>query len=333
MKTLHGRAAFLVSVLLGLSLTVPVLAGEAMKPPKNYPLRDLVIIVPYGTGGGSDQVSRNMAAAIKPFVSVPVRVVNQPGEGGRAAIRGFVSGSARGYNILQHTDDIATLYASGKIKQNPAVDWTPLAIVQVTFSQLYIRPGDTRFGDWRSFLEYAKARPNKILIANIGRKGSMERITILKLEQALGFKTKQVSYDNPAERYAALTGGKVDALFEQPGDVRTFLQANRIKPILTLLKKRPPAFAKVPSLTDVGANFEPLLRFRGFYVRNDVPEDRRQYLEWLFARGFESEAFQAFNRDRYMLADSHYGTSAARELLSDVLTYYKRVYRELGLIK
>jgi len=42
MKTLHGRAAFLVSVLLGLSLTVPVLAGEAMKPPKNYPLRDLV---------------------------------------------------------------------------------------------------------------------------------------------------------------------------------------------------------------------------------------------------------------------------------------------------
>ena len=66
---------------------------------------------------------------------------------------------------------------------------------------------------------------------------------------------------------------------------------------------------------------------------NDAPEDRRQYLEWLFAQGFESEAFQAFNRERYMLADSHYGTSAARELLSDVLTYYKRVYRELGLIK
>ncbi|MFQ6021894.1 MAG: tripartite tricarboxylate transporter substrate-binding protein [Acidiferrobacterales bacterium] len=333
MKTSYGRAAFLVSVLLGLSLTVPALAAEAMKPPKNYPLRDLIIIVPYGTGGGSDQVSRNMAAAIKPFVRVPVRVVNQPGEGGRAAIPGFVSGSARGYTILQHTDDIAALYASGKIKQNPAVDWTPLAIVQVTFSQLYIRPGDKHFSDWRSFLAYAKARPGKILVANVGRKGSMEQINMIKLEQALGFKTKQVSYDNPAERYAALTGGKVDVLFEQPGDVRTFLQNRRIKPILTLLKKRPATFAEVPSLTDVGANFKPLLRFRGFYVRNDVPKDRRQYLEWLFAQGFESEAFQAFNRDRYILADSHYGTSAARELLSDVLTYYQRVYTELGLTK
>ena len=34
-----------------------------------------------------------------------------------------------------------------------------------------------------------------------------------------------------------------------------------------------------------------------------------------------------------MVADSHYGTSAARELLSDVLTYYQRVYKELGLTK
>ncbi len=157
---------------------------------------------------------------------------------------------------------------------------------------------------------------------------------MLFLEKELGFKTQQISFDKPAERYAALVGGHVDALFEQPGDVRKFLEANKMKPILTLLKERPSAFADVPSMKDIGVKFEPLLRFRGFYVRAGVPQDRARYLEWAFHEGYKSADFQAFNKKKYMhLIDSYRDTAGAKRMIDSAVTTYKDVYKEIGLTK
>ncbi|MCH8091659.1 MAG: hypothetical protein IIC57_04865 [Proteobacteria bacterium] len=204
----------------------------------------------------------------------------------------------------------------------------------MTFSQIYIRPDDKRFNDWKSFVKYAKANPGRATIANVGNIGSMERVNMLKIEQALGFKTQQISYDKPSERYAALLGGHVDALFEQPGDIRKFMDAKKMKPILTLLKSRPSVFAKVPSLTDIGVKFKPLLRFRGFYVNKGVPKDRLKYLEWAFAEGFKSASFQTFNRSKYMhLIDSYRNTEGAKKLIEASIQTYRKVYKEIGLIK
>lgn len=323
-----------LAVTFGVSLMTSLSAAEMKKKPDGFPQRPITLIVPYGAGGGSDQLSRAMAAAVEKLVSVGVQVVNKPGGGGRAAIPDFMAAPADGYTVMEHIDDAATLYASGKIKENPAKDWVPLAIAQVTFSQIYIRPDDNRFNDWGSFLKYALTNPGKVTIANVGNVGSMERVNMLFLEKELGFKTQQISFDKPAERYAALIGGHVDALFEQPGDVRKFLEANKMKPILTLLKERPSAFADVPSMTDIGVKFEALLRFRGFYVRADVPRERVKYLEWAFHEGYKSADFQAFNKKKYMhLIDSYRDTAGAKRMIDNAVKTYKKVYKEIGLAK
>ena len=95
-----------------------------------------------------------------------------------------------------------------------------------------------------------------------------------RIASHFGFKVQQISFDKGGPRYAALKGGQVDALFEQPGDVRGFLESGDFKPILTLLFERPSAFADVPSMTDVGLSFTPLMRFRGFYVNKNAPAMR-----------------------------------------------------------
>ena len=330
-----GKHLLLVPAgIFGMSLMTSLPAAEMMKKPGDFPQRPITLIVPYGAGGGSDQLSRAMASAVEKVVGTGIQVVNKPGGGGRAAIPDFMAAPADGYTVMEHIDDAATLYASGKIKQNPAKDWMPLAIAQVTFSQIYIRPDDKRFNDWDSFVRYAKANPGKVTIANVGNVGAMERVNMLFLEKELGFKTQQISFDKPAERYAALIGGHVDALFEQPGDVRKFLEADKMKPILTLLKDRPSAFANVPSMKDIGVKFEPLLRFRGFYVRSGVPKDRAKYLEWAFHEGFKSADFQAFNKKKYMhLIDSYRDTAGAKRMIDNAVKTYKKVYKEIGLTK
>lgn len=334
MRQLTKFMCIILAVVLRTGLVAPTMAADMARKPGGFPERPITMIVPYGVGGGSDQLSRAMASALGEVVGTGVEVINRPGGGGRAAIPDFMTAPADGYTVMEHIDDAATLYASGKIKENPAKDWIPLAIAQITFNQIYIRPGDSRFTDWTSFLKYVKANPGKVTVANVATAGSMERVNVLLLEKELGFETQQISIESPRERYAALVGGRVDALFEQPGDVRSFLEAGKMKPILTLLNERPSGFGEVPSMKDIGVTFEPLLRFRGFYVQKGVPTDRIQYLEWAFQEGYRTTDFQNFNKKQYMhLIDSYRGTEGAKTLIDKAVKTYQKVYREIGMTK
>ena len=59
----------------------------------------------------------------------------------------------------------------------------------------------------------------------------LERVTMGFITDAAGMKIQQISFDKGAPRYGALLGGQVDArLFEQPGDVRNFLDAKQFRP-------------------------------------------------------------------------------------------------------
>jgi len=325
-------AVFCAAGLLGgIGLSSP---AASLDKPDGFPERPLTIIVPYGAGGGSDQLTRAMAASLEKVIGVGVQVVNKPGGGGMAAVPDFMTAPADGYTLLESIDDAVTNHVSGKLKENPGEDWTPVAMAQITFSQIYIRPDDDRFSDWESFVAYAKANPGQVKMANLGNRGSMERVTMLKVEQSSGIETNQIAFDKPAERYGALIGGHVDALFEQPGDVRNFLDAGQMKPIITFLKERPSAFANTPAMTDVGADFEPLLRFRGFWLHPDVPEDRRAYLEAAFKEAWASDSFQEFNEKKYMnLIDSYRDTAGSKELIQGAIDTYTAVYKEIGLIE
>ena len=239
---------------------------------------------------------------------------------------------ADGYTVLQHIDDLVSLYAAGAIDINPAEQLVPLAITQITFSQIYIRGLETRFSDWPSFRAYALENPGGVTIANVGAPRSMERVSMFNLEEATGIQTKTVAFDKPAERYQALIRGDVDVLFEQPGDVRPFLDRKLIKPILTLLPDRPSAFTKAESMKDIGIDTTPLLRFRGFYVHKDVPEERRLYLEWAFAEAFKSRRYQKFNRKKYMdLIDSYRDTGGSRTLINEAVETYRQSYKMMGI--
>ncbi len=326
-----------LSFSLGFALIAGILfpsVSHAMDKPGGFPNRPITIIVPYGAGGGSDQLTRAMAVALEKVIKVPVTVVNKPGGGGVAGLTDFFAARPNGYTLVEHIDDSATLYAAGVIKENPAVEWFPICIAQVTFSQIYVRPKDDRFPNWQAFLEYAKANPGKITVANVAHEGSMERVTMYLLEKPLGFKVTQVSFDKPAERYGALVGGHVDALFEQPGDVTAYIESNDMKPILTLLNERPEAFADAPCIKDIGLEMEPLLRFRGFFARKGVPEDRLRYLEWAFREAWQSDSFQKFNRSKYMhLINSYRNMQDGKKLIRDAITSYSDVYKELGMGK
>ncbi len=335
---LRNKILMMLSVI-AISIAAAVPAGAAQLPetmakPGGFPERPLSMIVPYGPGGGSGQVSRAMIQGVSDATGIDITPDYKPGGSGMVGLKTYMAAPADGYTVLEHIDDATSAFAIGKSKIHPAEDLIPLVISQITFSQIYIRGDETRFSDWDSYVKFAKAQGGKSTIANVAGEGSMERINMIRITDHFGIKVQQISFNKGGQRYGALKGGQVDALFEQPGDVRGFLESGDFKPILTLLFERPAAFADVPSMTDVGLTFTPLMRFRGFYVNKNAPADRVKYLQWAFQKGFQTDSYQAFNKKKFMdLIPSFRDTEGARKLINDTMGVYKKVYKEMGLIE
>ena len=303
-----------------------------MAKPGGFPDRALTMIVPYGPAGGSGQVASAMAEAVTSLTGVSINRDHKSGGSGTVGMTAYMAAPADGYSVMEHIDDAASAHALDSSRPNPATDLIPLVISQVTFSQIYIRTEETRFTDWDSFVAWVKAQKGKATIANVSKEGSMERVTMSFLTDATGMEIQQISFDKGAPRYGALLGGQVDALYEQPGDVRKFLDSGDFKPILTIFNERPGVFADVPTHREKGMDFEPLLRFRGVYVHKDAPADRVEWLKWAFQRGYCEDSYQAFNEKKFMtVIDSYRDTAGAIELINTTIPQYRDVYKKMGL--
>jgi len=330
--------AFGFASLFGVLLTGTAGAFECkvkqskMAKPSGFPSRALTMIVPYGPAGGSGQIAAAMAEAVTGHTGVSINRDHKPGGSGTVGMTAYMAAPADGYTVLEHIDDASSAHALDSSRPNPAVDLFPLVISQVTFSQIYIRTNETRYNDWKSYAKWVKAQNGKSTIANVSKEGSMERVTMKFITEAAGLKIQQISFDKGAPRYGALLGGQVDALFEQPGDVRKFLDADKFKPILTIFNERPSVFADVPTHREMGMSFEPLLRFRGFYVHANAPANRVEWLQWAFQRAYCQDSYQKFNESKFMtVIDSYRDTAGARKLINSSIAQYRDVYKAMGL--
>ncbi len=328
-----AATASLLMLSAGVAHAFECKVSEAsMAKPGGFPDRALTMIVPYGPAGGSGQVAAAMAEAVTELTGVSINRDHKSGGSGTVGMTAYMAAPTDGYTVLEHIDDASSAHALDSTRPHPARDLIPLVTSQVTFSQIYIRSNETRFTDWPSFVDWVKAQNGKATIANVSKEGSMERVTMKFLTDGTGMTIQQISFDKGAPRYGALLGGQVDALFEQPGDVRKFLDSGDFKPILTIFNERPGVFADVPTHKEMGLDFEPLLRFRGFYVHKDAPADRVEWLQWAFQRGYCEDSYQKFNESKFMtVIDSYRDTAGSIELINATIPQYREVYKKMGL--
>ena len=330
------KAAFLAAGLVAMAGAANAFECQvkeaSISKPGGFPDRALTMIVPYGPAGGSGQVAAAMAEAVTSLTGVSINRDHKSGGSGTVGMTAYMAAPADGYSVLEHIDDASSAHALDSSRPNPASDLIPLVTSQVTFSQIYIRTNETRFTDWKSFVEWVKAQNGKATIANVSKEGSMERVTMKFITDSTGMSIQQISFDKGAPRYGALLGGQVDALYEQPGDVRKFLDSGDFKPILTIFNERPDVFADVPTHREMGMDFEPLLRFRGFYVHKDAPKDRVDWLKWAFQRGYCEDSYQKFNESKFMtVIDSYRDTEGSIALINATIPQYREVYKQMGL--
>jgi tripartite-type tricarboxylate transporter receptor subunit TctC len=293
----------IANVLLATTFTWVAAAGWAQE---RYPSRPVEIVVPWGPGGGADQLARLTATLIEPMLKTSFPVVNAPGATGATGMAKLLSEPADGYSMAVYIADTNALLAG------PSPRWTladiqPVAVMIQAPSFLFVAEG-SRFKTWDDFEKEARAKPKTLKVATLGF-GSVDDMTLSYLASK-GIQVVEVPYAKPSERYVSVIGGHVDALYEQAGDVRQFVDSKQIRPIILFGKQRLPAFKDIPASYELGYKVA-LPQFRSFVVKAGTPPDRVKILSDALAKAATTPEYKKFLIEQYADPASFIDASAS----------------------
>lgn len=305
------RVSYLLFALFASTLVVSAVAQE------KYPVRPIEFIVPWGPGGGSDQTARKLAKLLETELKVSIPVINTPGATGNSGMAKLLAAPANGYSIGILAWDTYALLATHPPKWSNS-DFVPLGIVIQLPSGFYVS-GD-RFANWQAFEREARSRPLKIAISGFG---SPDDITIQYFANR-GLKFNAVPFANPGERYAALLGGHVDALYSPAGNIKSFVDSNQMRPIIFFNRDRLPEFQQVPSSKELGYDIT-LPQRRAVIVKSGTEPAKLAVLSDALARVATSAEYKAFLKESLAAENSYLPTMESRALMRSDLEEMRRI--------
>src|SRR3546814_13322321 len=80
----------------------------------------------------------------------------------------------------------------------------------------------------------------------VGGRGGLETVVAALVNHQADISVKYIPYDKPAERYAAFLGGHTDLLLEEPSDMKTYIEEDKVRTLIQLIETRHAQFEHVP---------------------------------------------------------------------------------------
>ncbi|MDB5999466.1 MAG: hypothetical protein JWP52_1165 [Rhizobacter sp.] len=322
MKSSLTNLARTLAGLVGLAFA---LASPLSQAADKYPARTMEMMVPWGPSGGADTLGRLVARWIEADLKATMPVVNTPGAGGAIGLGKLVHAPADGHNLGVLTSD-TVLLAMVEPQRLKLTDIMLLAVLTRQPSGFFVK-ADSPLKSWADVVAAAKADPGSISVATTGA-NSPDDLGVAHLDSK-GIKMTSVAFAKPGERYAAVLGGHVNLLFEQAGDVKAYLDAKTMRPLLFFAAQRLPApFADVPVSGEFGYDTLPS-QVRAVVVKSDTDPAAVALLSASLDRFATSPGYTQYLRDQLAAPDSYVPTARTAALLAKDMDSLKRMLSAL----
>jgi tripartite-type tricarboxylate transporter receptor subunit TctC len=219
-----------------------------------YPSRPVRVIVPFGTGGGTDILARVIGQWLSERLGQQFFVENRPGAGGNIGTEAVVRAPSDGHTLLivdaSPTVNV-TLY--DKLNFDFIHDIAPIAsILRAPFLMVVNRavPAKTL----PEFLAFAKDNPGKINMASSGT-GTMPHMTGELFKLMAGVDMVHVPYRSAGAAITDLIGEQVQVLFIPPPAVIEHVRAGKLRALAVTSAARSEV-QDLPSLSEFVPDFE-----------------------------------------------------------------------------
>ncbi|MBX9591607.1 MAG: tripartite tricarboxylate transporter substrate binding protein [Hyphomonadaceae bacterium] len=292
---------------------------------QDFPSRPIEFVVPWGAGGGADQVARKLAKIMEPKLKVSMPVINVPGATGQTGLTKMLTAPADGYAISVFIGDTFALQAGTPPPKWSMQDIEPLGIVIQQPSAFLVAEGG-RFKSWADLEAAAKTERLRVGVTGFG---SNDDLTVNYLAKK-GLKFASVPLPKPGERYTAVLGGHAEVLYEQIGDVRSFVDDKKLKPVILFADKRDPNFPDVPTSVELGHRVT-LPQFRAIVIKAGTDRNVVKRLADALADAARDPEYAAYLKDQYADANSFVPGSATAAFLANELKAMKQLIADAGV--
>jgi tripartite-type tricarboxylate transporter receptor subunit TctC len=269
-----------------------------------------------------------MGKLTEKFLGVALPVSNIPGSSGNSGMANLLAAKADGYTIATYIADTLGTIPAGTARHK-ITDFEWIVRTQVAQSYLFVKM-DSPFKTIQDLLKYAKENPGKVKVAATGF-GTVDDITVRYLTSK-GYKMTTIPIPQPGERYASTLGGHSEVLYEQAGDIKQYLEANQLRPLIVFSQKRFPAFPNLPCSLELGYEIT-LPQFRSIVAKKGVPGDRVKILAEAFQKAMETPEWKKFAQDQYLDPESYLGPDKFPAWIASEVETLRNFMKTFGMAK
>lgn len=216
---------------LAAATSCAALAGPALAQDWQ-PDRPINVIVPWGAGGSTDQVTRVTIPIVAEALGQTIVVVNQPGASGAVGTQEVLNAARDGYTWTANAiANNATYAITGLVEGTSIDDWhVYLSVANVPVVSV---PADSPYADFGELLEAFRTQGDAITVGTAGITSS-GGTAIASLSQSGGFEYRMVAYDGGGPAAVATASGEVMVTTQLAVEQAEMIRGGRLRALAVL---------------------------------------------------------------------------------------------------
>ena len=254
--------------VFSLAVVVLLVAGAAYG--QDYPTKPIRLIVPMGTGGGTDLIARTVVARIADGLGKAVVVENKPGGGGDMGIELVAKAKPDGYTLLMASATYLVRAGMYKVPYDPVRDFAP--VMQVAGAPYAIAVNASLpVKSMSEFVAYAKANPGKINFGSQGN-GSLVHLIGELIKANCGINMVHVPYKGAGAAFTDLLANQVQVGILTLPSALPYMKSDKLRPLAVTGEKRAKAAPDLPTMAEAGIKNFVVTQWQGVLAPKDTPK-------------------------------------------------------------
>ena len=222
---------------------------------RTYPVRPITYLVPWNPGGGTDTVSRTLAAVLQEELDASINVINRSGGGGVVGHLALSQARPDGYTLGAITGEITMMHWQG-LTPLTYQDFTPIALLSYNPGAITVK-ADAPWNTLEELLSDIRTRPGELLASGTSKGGvwDLGRIGFLDAAGLPKSALPWVPSQGAAPAFQELIAGGVHVVTAALAETDALLKAGEVKVLAVMADERLEAYPTIPTLKEQGIDW------------------------------------------------------------------------------
>lgn len=254
-------------LVLTLTGIAPAYAADA------YPSKPVRWVVPFPPGGGTDLISRTLAAKLTEAWGVQVVADNRPGGGGTIGLGIAAKTPPDGYTVvLGQASNVSVapgLYS--KLAYDPIKDLQPITQV-ISSSIVIVAHPSFPAKNAKELIAYARAKPGAVTFGSPGN-GTIGHLSLEMLKSMAKIDMLHIPYKGAALAITELMGGQIAIYGSSMPPALPLINAGKLRALGVTSAKRLAPLPNVPTVAESGVKDYEAVNWYGVMMPAGVSRD------------------------------------------------------------